>query len=309
MVLGCGALNVDYLFATELLVTDGETFCHPVTRQPGGSAANTIYGLSKLSFPCAFVGAVGDDPDGRLALEALAEVGVNTRAVKVREGRGTGKVFAFVDPKGRRALYVSPDANLTLTLDDMLEALTPEVRWVHCSSFAGDPPFEAQREFVSRLPEEVGFSFAPGALYARRGLKELEPMLYRCTLLFLTQAELETMTGEGVLLNGARLLLNLGVRVVVVTLGGEGSVVVTPGGCDYQTALAQRVVDTTGAGDGFAAGMLYGYLKGWPLELAHRLASIVAAFVVENWGARAGMPSLEEAKKRYEATFGLPFPE
>ncbi|MGO0122257.1 carbohydrate kinase family protein [Desulfothermobacter acidiphilus] len=308
MLLGCGALNIDYLFAAEVLVTDGEAFCHLVTSQPGGSAANTVYGLGKLGWPCSFVGAVGEDEDGRRALASLAEAGVDTLAVKVRKDRGTGRVFAFVDGRGRRALYACPDANLTLALADLQEALRSEVRWVHCSSFAGEDAFLAQKEWVELLPEHVGFSFAPGALYSRRGLSALAPMLKRCDLLFLTQAELEELTEEGVLLNGVRLLLRHGVKVALITLGGEGSVAVTPDGIDYQAALARQVVDTTGAGDGFAAGMLYGYLRGWPLEISHRLASVVASFVVEDWGARSSLPTLAEASQRYQNIFGAPLP-
>jgi ribokinase len=309
VLLGCGALNVDYLFAAESLVTDGETFCNPVGRQPGGSAANTVFTLARLGMPCRFAGVVGDDPDGKLVLESLVAAGVDTDAVVVRRGQGTGRVFCFVDRQGHRALYVCPDANLTVTAAELERAFTLQVSWVHCSSFAGDVPFAAQRSFVAGLPPGIRLSLAPGALYAARGLTELRLFLKRCAVVFLTATELKTLTGIPEPLGGARRLLREGVHTVAVTLGREGSLVVTAESQHRQLALAVDAVDTTGAGDAFAAGFLFGRLKGWAVDDAQRFATVVASFAVENWGARSGAPDLAQARARYEKAYGAPFPE
>lgn len=308
VVLGCGALNVDYLFAADTLVTDGETFCYAAERQPGGSAANTIYALAKLGVPCRFAGVVGDDPDGLLVLEAFSSVGVDLRGVAVKAGHGTGRVFCFVDKAGHRALYVCAGANLEVCLEELRRALSEDVVWVHCSSFVGDTAFLAQRELVSTLPPTVRFSFAPGALYARRGLEALRPFLERSDLFFVTLPELQVLTGTGDALAGARALLAAGVKTVVVTRGAAGSLQVGLDRIHEEPALPVAVRDTTGAGDAFAAGFIFGCLKGWPPVETQRFATILASFVVEGWGARATLPTLAAAQTRYAEAYGAPLP-
>lgn len=308
VVLGCGALNVDYLFAADTLVTDGETFCNPIGRQPGGSAANTTFALAKLGVSCRFAGVVGDDADRELVLESLVSAGLDTGAVVTRSGHGTGRVLCFVDKQGHRALYVSPGANLSVTVADLRQGLVPGVLWVHCSSFAGDAPFAAQQSFVAGLAPEICLSLAPGVLYAARGFTALLPMLQRCTVLFLTGPELKTLTGETELSAGTRMLFGAGVETVAVTLGSEGSLVVTPSIQFHLPALPVKVVDTTGAGDAFAAGFIFGCLHNWALPDTQRFANVTASFSVETWGARAGAPSLSDAKKRYEKAYAAPLP-
>lgn len=308
MVLGCGALNVDHLFAADALVTNGESFCRPVGRQSGGSAANTIYALAKLGLPSRFTGAVGADEDGRLQLESLASVGVDISAVAAKSGCDTGFILGFVDKQGHRALYACPGANQTVSLEDLQRGLAPSVGWVHCSSFAGDEPFFVQRRFAGALPAGVRLSFAPGALYALRGIQELRPFLNRCEIIFLAQPELETLTGETEPLQGAKVLLSDNVGTVAITLGAEGSVVATPSTHHYQPAVGRMVIDTTGAGDAFAAGFIYGYFRGWAMEDAHRFAAVAASFAIETWGARDGLPSLAQARERYELAHNRPFP-
>jgi ribokinase len=301
-------LNVDHLFAADALVTNGESFCRPVARQPGGSAANTIFALAKLSLPTRFTGAIGEDEDGRFQLESLASVGVDTSAVAAKSGYDTGFILGFVDKQGHRALYACPGANEKVSLEDLQRGLTPSVGWVHCSSFVGDEPFLAQRRFAGALPAGVRLSIAPGALYALRGIEALRPFFNRCDTVFLARPELETLTGETELLQGAKVLLRANVGTVAVTLGAEGSVVVTASTDHYQPAVGRMVVDTTGAGDAFAAGFIYGCFQGWAVEDAHRLAAVTASFVIEAWGARNGLPSLTEARTRYELAYNRPFP-
>jgi ribokinase len=299
---------VDHLFAADALVTNGESFCRPVARQPGGSAANTIYALAKLSLPTRFAGAVGADEDGRFQLESLASVGVDTGAVAVKSGYDTGFILGFVDKQGHRALYACPGANQTVSLENLQRGLSPSVGWVHCSSFVGDASFTAQRRFAGALPNGVRLSFAPGALYALRGIEELRPFLNRCETLFLAHPELENLTGEYEPVQGAKVLLKENVGTVVVTLGAAGSVMATSSTEHYQPAVGRVVVDTTGAGDAFAAGFIYGCFQGWAVEDAHRFAAVSASFVIETWGARNGLPSLAQARERYELAHKRSFP-
>ena len=107
-VVGCGALNWDCLYRVSQLVTDGESVVEESFEAPGGSAANTIYALAHWGLRAGFIGAVGDDDEGRRILADFESVGVDTQRLRVVKGQRTGRVIGLVDSKGRRSLYVQP---------------------------------------------------------------------------------------------------------------------------------------------------------------------------------------------------------
>jgi ribokinase len=115
--IGCGALNLDRLYKVPRITTgDEEIHIQDMKEEPGGSAANTIYALSKLGIGCGFVGAIGDDSEGQLLISSLNQVGVDTSRIKTKKGERTGMVIGIVDKKGERSLYISPGANNLLSL-------------------------------------------------------------------------------------------------------------------------------------------------------------------------------------------------
>jgi ribokinase len=85
-VIGLGALNTDYLYKVERILDDEETMVDEAKLLPGGSAANTIYGLAKLGVKSGFVCAVGDDAEGELSIQDLRKVGVDTSQIKIKPG-------------------------------------------------------------------------------------------------------------------------------------------------------------------------------------------------------------------------------
>jgi len=244
----------------------------PVAKSPGGSAANTIFALSRLGFKVGFVGKVGRDPEGEFVLKGMQ--GVDVSRVK-REGR-TGLCLVVLDPRRDRALVVRPNANDTLGYDDLDPAYISGFRLLHMSSFVGERPFEAQRQLLGKLPKRVRVTLDPGELYARRGMEALEGILRRCWAVFLTEGEMGLLTGkdpEG----GAKDLMELGIRWVVCKRGSLGALAFGPGGpFRLDTSPSSEVVDNTGAGDVFNAGFLAGMLLGMGVEdclrLGHRLA-------------------------------------
>ncbi len=293
-IVGCGALNWDCLFKVRELVVDGESVVEAIHESAGGSAANTIYALARWNVSAGFIGVVGDDREGRKILNEFESVGVETHRIRVARGFPTGRVLGLVDSKGRRSLYVQPGANLTLRLTEDDIAYASKAQWVHISSLIGDEAFESQRSFVLALPSDVMISFAPGALYSRRGCKSLEPILRRSTILFLARDELAMLVGTENLDAAAQRLWELGVEIIVVTLGESGSWVGSKGKGQFAPSHQAHVVDTTGAGDAFAAGFLWGILNGRPLPECQRLGTIAAAFCLREMGARTGTPTIDE---------------
>ena len=315
-VVGLGALNMDYLYQVERILDDGEAVVNESKSSPGGSAANTIYGLAKLGVNTGFIGVVGDDAEGRILVQAFQTIEVDTSQIKVKPKAKTGSVLCLSDKLGRRSLYVSPEANSLLTIDDLDLTYINQARLLHLSSFADDRQFKVLLELINRLDLSTRISFAPGALYAIKGLKALTPILGRTYVLFINQDEIRQLTGEDVIA-GAEACLKQGCHIVAVTLGrgvrlelgrettavgyirdAENEYTIEPHSPDI---VAE--VDTTGAGDAFATGFLYGLLKGKGLEECGRLGDIVAQFCITKVGAREGLSTSIELAQRYRELY------
>ncbi len=320
-VIGLGALNIDYLYKLERILDDGETVVKSSESSPGGSAANTIYGLAKLGVNTGFTGVIGDDAEGKILLHDFQKVGVDVRQIKVKHGAKTGSVLCLSDRLGRRSLYVIPGANNLLTIEDLELDYMKQARMLHLSSFADDKQFKVSLEVIDRLDSSVKVSFAPGALYTAKGLKALTPILKRTCVLFINQDEIRQLTGQDVIA-GTESCLNQGCHIVVVTLGKGTKLEIgkrtshraVTAVCYIRDADNEYViksasqnivseVDTTGAGDAFTAGFLYGLLNGKGFEECGRLGSLIAQFSITEMGARQGLPTLAELAQRYQELY------
>ncbi len=320
-VVGLGALNIDHLYQVERILEDEEAVVNRAETFAGGSAANTIYGLAKLGVNTGFIGVVGDDTEGKAAIQDLQKVGVDTSQIRVKSGARTGLVLCLSDRQGKRSLYVTPGANNLITLDNFSLTYVNRARILHISSFTDDRQFKVLREMMGKLDSSIKVSFTPGALYAVKGLKALTPILARTYVLFINQNELQQLTGEDVIA-GTEICLKQGCHMVAVTLGkgmklelskGASRRIVTATSyirdADNEYAIEATnqgtisEVDTTGAGDAFATGFLYCLLKGKGLEECGRLGNIIARFSITRAGARDGLPTLAELTNRYRELY------
>jgi len=316
-IIGLGALNIDHIYKVERLLDDGEAVVEAAISSPGGSAANTIYGLAKLGVRGGFVGAVGDDDEGKTMLQDFQKVGVNTSQIKIKKRAKTGSVLCLSDHQGRRSLYVLAGANSQLTINDLDMSYINQAKMLHLSSFADERQFRVLLEVIDRLDSSVKVSFSPGELYAAKGLGVLAPILKRTYVLFLNQNELKQLTRKD-LRTGAESCLEQGCQIVAVTLGrgerlklGQGisrKVTATSYTSDAQGEYVTEAnggkivdeVDTTGAGDAFASGFLYGLLKERKIKECALLGDTTARLCIGRTGARDGLPNATELAQRYQ---------
>ncbi|KAF5414204.1 MAG: putative sugar kinase [Candidatus Methanogaster sp.] len=290
-VIGIGALNIDKLYLVDRIGAAGEEIgVHSVSEQPGGSAANTIAALARLGIKTGFIGRVGDDADGTYLRSKMAKEGVDTQGIEVARGR-TGSAIVLVDPGGERSMYVHPGVNDALSVTSETISYVKNAKYLHLSSFVGKTVIDVQSEILDRSRAEI--SFAPGMLYVRRGVDALREIISNARVVFLNRDEIEMLTGFGYR-KGAGELNEVGSEIVVVTLGGDGCYIRTPGAELAIPGFSARVVDTTGAGDAFCAGFLYGLLADEPLGVCGRLGNFVAAKCIEMVGAREGLPRILE---------------
>lgn len=295
-VIGFGALNVDNIFKVDNLLLE-ENAAYPADVRPGGSAANTTVALATLGVSCGFVGIVADDIYGKLLISDFKNRKVATKHVQVKKPQdilsATGSVDVFLDKKGRRLLFVKPGINSLLTLNNSDIKYLQNSYIIHISAFVDDKQLEIQKKIIGKIPQSVKISFSPGSLYASRGLAGISQLISRSFIIFLNKKEAYQLTHKNYKI-AAKILLTLGPKVIVVTLEKDGCYVATKKKSFYSNTRKVNVVDTTGAGDAFSAGFLYGMLNNYNVEKCAEIGNAVASFAIQKIGARTGLPSRKE---------------
>ncbi len=256
----------------------------------GGSAANTAAGVAALGGSVAFVGKVRDDEWGRLFARDIRDAGVVYAGPVSGDGPATGKVVVLVSPDGEKTMCTSLGIGDLLGAGDVDPGLVAGARVVYLEGYlCGLEHTAATLEATIDAAEAGGATVAlslSDPQWVRLHRDGLAALLPRVQLLFANADEACAMTGATVPRLAARELAGTCPNVVV-TLGAGGSLVATgSGSLQVPAAEVSEVVDTTGAGDLFAAGYLHAHLRGAPPEEAARLGSVVAAEVVGHLGAR-----------------------
>lgn len=282
----------------------------------GGSPANVAVGLARLGGRSAMVGVVGADEFGHLLRERLAAEGVDVSRLRQTPEARTGLVFISLDSRGERSFtfFRTRSAEFLLGERDVDPDFLGRARVMHCGTNSLQLP-EAREAMVrmARLSREAGriVSCDPNLrLHAWEDPNTLKPLLASllplCTVVKLSEDELAFVTGTSEPEAALEYLRGLGVPLPVVTLGERGAVFLWKGELTRVSAPEARVVDTTGAGDGFMAGLLFGLTRRYPDAEALQGASreelaelvsfgcVVGARVVERLGAVAGLPRADE---------------
>ena len=162
-------------------------------------------------------------------------------------------------------------------------------QFLHITSFVSENPFNVQKKIIKTL-SKVKLSFDPGDLYTRRGFADLRPLIQKSEVLFLNEREQKKLTGEDYK-TGSKSLLEAGAQVVAVKLGKKGCYVTNGKEKHLIDAYRVKVVDTTGAGDAYCAGFLYGQVMGKDLYTCGQLGNFVASRKIQKIGAREGLPT------------------
>ena len=313
-VIGFGALNVDKLYKVgHIAEIDGESFIKGEEESPGGSAANTIIGLSKLGCSTSYIGKIADDEEGDLLEYNLMINDVYlTNLIYADEGN-SGKVLGFVSDAGDRALYVDPGVNDEIRIDEINPLNVNACKILHYTSFVGDS-FYAQKELLKILGEDIVLSFDPGMLYVKKGVEELKEILERTNILLINESELKILfedyykeklnLSDEDELSFRDLAVHVrddGIDTVVVKRGSDGAYAINKKDEEVKIpAFKCEAIDTTAAGDSFNSGFLYSYLKGYDLAKSCIIANWVASKSVQAIGI-SGLPNLDELEEFMES--------
>jgi sugar/nucleoside kinase (ribokinase family) len=258
----------------------------------GGSAANTIVGLSSLGARAAFVGKTKDDQLGRAYRHDIRAAGVNFATKAAVVGPSTGRCYVLVTPDGERTMNTYLGAAQDLHPDDIDAETIAASAIVYLEGYLWDPK-NAKDAFLkaAKIAHEGGRKVAltlSDAFCVDRWRDEFLQLMRSRTvdLIFANEAELQSLyqTSD---FDTAMKALRADVDVAVVTRSEKGCLVVSPDGTKAVPAFpVDRVVDTTGAGDLFAAGFLSGLARGADDQTCGRLGAMAAAEVIQHMGAR-----------------------
>ena len=295
-ILVIGSLNMDTVIETPYMPKSGETLAgRSVSFIPGGKGANQAYAAGKLGGNVRMIGAVADDSFGKALTENLEKVGVNTSGIAVLEGQTTGQAFITVDDSGANSIILIGGTNALVSkeLIDKNRHLLEECD-ILIMQLEIDP---AVVEYAKDLAVGMGKMVIVDPAPARKDLPD--SFWVGIDYIKPNETELEILVGHEVrgqeaLEAAAGQMLAKGVKNVMVSLGGDGCMLVNASGCKFYPANKVKAVDTTAAGDCFTASFALALSKGESVEEAIRFGQKASAIAVTRKGAQTSIPTLEE---------------
>ena len=287
-----GAAAVDLVARVDRLPGKDEiSFANQFSRFVGGSGANIAAGLANLGRSVSFLGKTGDDKSGIWIAERMQSFGIDTRSMRKDPGSRSAECFIAIDNEGNRVIYALGGSALLEKIDDE-DLQTIRQSRVFCIV---DALMEtARRAAAAAEARDVPVFFMPGGLMASRGIKELAPILEKTNVLIMSRIESKLISGENSPEGAACLLKEFGLEAVVITLGKKGALIKSAEGVESISAYQSSVIDTTGAGDAFAAGFIDARLDGLPWGMALQAGCAMSALKIRHLGATSGLPDKEE---------------
>jgi ribokinase len=299
-----GSANLDLVVEVATIPVPGETVLGgDIQRIPGGKGANQAVAAARLGRRVAMIGRVGDDDSGAILRSALTSAGVDTTNVRTTRNVPSGIALIPVAADGDNTVVVSPGANRRFSVDDVQGAAVV----VGAAN-------------VVLLQLEIPIETVAAAVRCARGTVILNPapappaplpgdVLDRVDVIVPNQTELATMAGHAGLSaigtvdpdTAVALARGLPVAAVVVTLGADGAMVVTPSDAAHIPAPTVSPVDTTAAGDAFCGALADALVGGASLMDACRWAVRVGAASTLRQGAQPSLPTREDVGRLLSA--------
>lgn len=290
-IIGYGDADVDIILNLDHLpVKDEKIQASAYSFQKGGMVPNTLVALSRLGRQVGFHGVIGDDTFGRMVIENFEENGVDTGGVVVKRGEHTFFCVLLVNPNGDRVVLSAPTATHTRHPEDVSEQVIAGAKHLHttvCFDPAGLRAMQlAKKHGLTVSLDMDAHTDGPEA--------DLKKMLSRIDVLLLNQLGSAKLPFGKTHEDRARILAQKSSGIVCLTLGEKGAITAYKDTLIHTPIFEVDVVDTTGAGDSFAAGFIHAYQAGWRLADMAVFASAVAALNCQHIGGHTHAPTLAE---------------
>ena len=264
------------------------------TEMSGGSAANTLSGVASFGGRAAYIGRVKDDGLGKAFGHDLNSLGVHFDSARATDGDPTGRCMIVVTPDGERTMNTYLGASATLCAEHLDTDLIASAKVTFLEGYLFDRPeakdaFRLAASTAHAAGRKVSLSLSDSFCVERHREDFLELVAEGVDILFANEDEITKLYGVETFEEGVEAVRGV-CEIAAVTRGKHGSTVVTKDEIvEVEAHQVPKRVDTTGAGDLYAAGFLFGWSQGRPLAECGRLGSIAAAAVIGHIGPRPGL--------------------
>jgi len=294
-ILVIGSLNADLVVRAPRFPAPGETISgEDLAIIPGGKGANQAVAAARQGAQVSMLGRVGSDSFGPTLTQNLQTNNVDTTHVYT-DASATGTAIIVVDASGQNSIVLSPGANGKVTLADV-------------DAF----PFQEEKMLLLQLEIPLETVTHAASLARQNGLRVIlnpaparpipDSLLADVDILIPNESELQLLSGQSVTDTdsakaAAHILLEKGVKTVIVTLGANGALLVTDEKTTHVSTFKVDVVDTTAAGDAFISGLAAALLKGKSLEEAVHYGNASGALAATKFGAQPSLPTQNEVEQ------------
>ena len=274
----------------------------PAMETSGGSAGNTIAGLASFGGKGGFIAKVAQDQLGEVFAHDLRSMGVTFQTQPIVVGAKTGRCLILVTPDGQRTMNTYLGAGSLLSPDDVDDALISSASITYLEGYLFDPAhakeaFRCASEIAHAAGRKIAFTLSDSFCVERHRDDMLNFVENEADIVFANEAEIMSLyqvRNFDDAVNAVRGKCG----VAVLTRSEKGSVIVTGDETiPVKASTIDKVIDTTGAGDQYAAGFLYGYTHGMKLVECGRLGSLAAAEVISHMGPRPALKYADFLKK------------
>jgi sulfofructose kinase len=290
-IFGLGQCSIDYIGKVGAYPpADVKCEFSGLVIQGGGPVATALVALSRWGLTCAFSGVIGNDVFGSMITESLVKEDVDTGNIRIRENCDSQFAFIVSEPgRGRRTIFWRRPTGPPLESEEVNYEMIKKARMVHTDGLFIEAALSA-----CKCARETGILVSVDAGTLRDGMLDLA----RFSDFFIASEKFaSSLVGRDDPLEACHRLSELGPRMVGVTLGDRGSIAISNGEIIEQPAYSVDAIDTTGCGDVFHAGFIYGILQEWSVAKSLDFAAWAAAMVSCEMGGRTGIPSRRQVKE------------
>jgi len=293
-ILMLGDINIDTVWPVSEFPTPGrDGLTETLSVEIGGAVVNSAIVLDNLGERTGLLGCVGKDVWAEQVTQKLTQTNIDIKNIHVKPDSTTGLTFIIVTPNGERTMFSHRGANIQLETQDIDEDVFKDAAILHISGYAllESPQKNALWRAVELAKKYyVQISLDTGLEPAIQNPKDLRRLIRELTICISGPQEISALLDSTSPEEAADLLLSLGIQLAAIKLGEKGSFVADKKDRFFCPSFHVNAVDTTGAGDSFTAGLLYGWAHGLSLPASAALASALGALAASVFGAGFSLP-------------------
>ncbi len=293
-ILLMGDINIDTVLpVSEFPVPGRDGLASQMSVAIGGAVVNTAFVLDNLSQKTALLGCVGEDVWADKIRQDLAKTNIGMESIFTKSDYASGLTFIIVTPDGERTMFSYRGANTRLSPEDIQDSTFQNAGLLHMSGYAllESPQKESVWSAVKLAKKNnIPVSLDTGLDPVVRDPDEMHRLLSELTICITGKQEISVLFKGKSLDAAAEEMISMGMQIIAVKMGERGCIVYSPEEKYTFPSFSINVVDTTGAGDSFTAGLLYCWIKKLSLQASTILASALGALAATVYGAGSSLP-------------------